>query len=137
MQLATSASTAVLLTVLKALQQSVRTSQLAVSGCVLALRRICSTPPGTATPNCLTSWLTSLNRSRHYRMARAVMSLLYVMPTNAGRHFSPNAVRLDSKKSHQNSGGNSFDSSTILRQKAVTDLTNTLPGPPEIGTTNW
>ena len=123
-QLATSASTAVLLTVLKALEQSVRTSQLLVSCSVLALRLTCSTPPVTVTPNCLTSRLASSNLGRHCRIAPAVMSLLHVMPTQTGRHFSPNVVRLDCKKSSQNSGGNASGSSTILRQKAVMPFPN-------------
>ena len=122
--LSASARTAFLLTVLKALEQSVRTSQSPVSCSVLALRPTCSTPPGTATPNCLTSRLTSSNRGRYCRIAPAVMSLLHVMPTQTGRHFSPIAVRLDCKKSCQNSTGNAPGSSTILRQKAVMPFPN-------------
>ena len=41
------------------------------------------------------------------------------MPTQTGRHFSPEAVRLDYKKSRQSSGGIASGLSTILRQKAV------------------
>ena len=52
----------------------------------------------------------------------AVMSLLHVVPTQTGRHFPPNAVRLDCKKSYQNSTGNASGSSTILRQKTVMPL---------------
>lgn len=44
---------AVLLTVLKASEQSVRMSQLPVSCIARALSPTCSAPPGTATPNCL------------------------------------------------------------------------------------
>ena len=123
-QLTTFASTAVLLAVLKALEQSVRTNQLPVSCGVLALRLISATPPGTATPDCLTSRLTSSNLGRHCRIAPAVMRILHVMPTQTGRHFSPNAVRLDCKKSCQNSTGNASGSSTILRQKAVMPFPN-------------
>ena len=123
-QLAASASTTVLLTVLKALEQSVRTNQLPVSCSVLALEPTCYTPPGTATPNCLISRLTFSNRGRHYRIAPVVMSLLHVMPTQTGRHFSPNAVRLDCKKSCQNTTGNASGSSTILRQKVVMPFPN-------------
>ena len=46
------------------------------------------------------------------------------MRTPTGRHFPPNAVRLDRKKSCQNSGGNAYGSSTILRQEAVMPLPN-------------
>ena len=118
-QLATSASTAVLFTVLKALEQSVITSQLPVSCNVRARSPTYSTPPGTATPNCLTSRLTSYNRGLHRRIAPAVMRLLHVMSTQTDRHFSPSAVRLDCRKSCQNSGGNAPGSSTSLLQKAV------------------
>ena len=107
------------LTVLKALEHSVRTSQLPVSCSVLALRPTCSTPPGTATPNCLTSRLTSSNRGCLCRTAPAVMSLLHVVHTQTDRHLSPNAVRLDCKKRCQNSTRNASGSSTILRQEAV------------------
>ena len=106
------------------MEQSVRTSQLPVSCSVLALRPTYSTPPGTATPNCLTSRLTSSNRGRHCRIAPAMMSLLHVMPTQTSRHFPPNAVRLDCKKSRQNSGGNASGSSTIFHQKAVMPFPN-------------
>ena len=118
-QFATSSSTAVFFTALKALEQSVRMGQMPVSCSVLALNPTCSTPPDTATPNCLTSWCTSSNRGRHCRIAPAVMSLLHAIPTQTGRPFSPNAVRLDCKKSCQNSGGNASGSSTILVQKAA------------------
>ena len=72
------------------------------------------------TPNCLTSRLTS-NRGRHCRMAPAVMSLLDAMPMQTGGRFFPNnAVKLDCKKSCQNSGGgNASGSSTILRQNVA------------------
>ena len=109
---------------LKALEQSVRTSQLQISCSFVALRLTCSTPLGTATPNCFTSRLTTSNRGRHCHIAPAVVSLLHVMPTQIGSHFSPNAVRLDCKKSCQNSGENASVSSTILRQKAVMPLLN-------------
>ena len=94
-------------------------SQLPVSCSVHALSPTWSTPPGTVTPNCLTSRLISSNRGFDCPIAPAVMSLLHVMPTQTGRHFPPNAVRPDCKKSCHNSTGNAFGSSTILRQKAV------------------
>ena len=45
-----------------------------------------------------------------------------MIPTQTGRYFFPNAVRLDCKKSYQNSTGNASGSSTILRQKTVMPL---------------
>ena len=101
-----------------------RTSQLPVSSSVLALRRICSTPPGMTTPKCLTSQLISSNLGRHCRIAPAVMSFLHVMLTQTGWHFPLNAVRLDCKKSCQISGGNASGSSMILRQNAAMPLPN-------------
>ena len=79
-QLATSAITVVLFTVLNAFEQSLITSQLPVSFSVRALSLTCFNPPGTETPNCLTSRLTS-NRSRHCRMTPEVMSLHHDMLT--------------------------------------------------------
>ena len=95
------------------------TNQLPVSCSVSALGHTCSTPPSTATPNCPTSRLTFSNRSRHCRIAPVLMSLLHAMPTQTAQHFSPNAVRLDCKKSCQNSGGTTPGSSTIFLQKAA------------------
>ena len=104
-QLATSASTVVLFTVLKALEQSVMTGQLPVESSVRALSPTCSTPPRTATPDCLTSRLASSTRDRHCRMVLAVMSLVHVMPTQTGRLFPPDTVSLDCEKSCRNSVG--------------------------------
>ena len=96
-QLVTSASTTVLCTMAMGLDQSLVTIQLLVSCSVRALTFTCSTLPGTATPHCLTSRLTS-NSGRHCRMAPVVMSLLHVMPAPTGRHVSPNALRLNTKE---------------------------------------
>ena len=93
---------------------AVITSQLPVSCSVRAFSPTCSTPPGMATPNCLTSRLISSNRGLHCRIVPAVMRLLHDMPTQTGRLFSPSAVRLDCRKSCQYSGGNASSSSTSL-----------------------
>ena len=52
-------------------------------------------------------------------MANTVMSLFYVVPTQTGRHYSSDALRLDRKKSCQNSGRIVSGSLTFLRQEAV------------------
>ena len=51
-------------------------------------------------------------------MVPAVISRLHVIPAHTGRHFSPREVRLDCRKSCQNSGGKAFGSSIILPHKA-------------------
>ena len=94
-------------------------SQLPVSCSVHALSPTWSTPPGTVTPNCRTSRLISSNRGFDCPIAPAVMSLLHVMPTQTGRHFSPSEVILDCRQSCQNSGGNASRSSTSLLLKAI------------------
>lgn len=52
------------------------------------------------------------------------MSFLHIMPTQAGRRFSLNAVRLDCKTRCQITAGNACGYSTILRQKAVMAFPN-------------
>ena len=101
--LATYARNDDLYTVLQALEQSVIATQLPVSCSVSALSPTCSTPPGTAAPNCFTCRLTSSNRGRPCRIAPAVMSFLHVRPAKNGRHVYLKAVRVDCKKSRQNS----------------------------------
>ena len=109
---------------LKALEQSVKTSKLPVSCSVLALRLTCFTPLGAVTPNCLTSRLIYSNLGRHCRIHSPCGDKPPVMPTQTGRHLSPNAETLDCKKSCQNSGGSASGSSTSLRKKAVMSLPN-------------
>ena len=46
-------------------------------------------------------------------MVPVVRRSLHVIPAQAGRHFSPQAVRLDCRKNCQNSGGKAFGSSII------------------------
>ena len=65
-QVAASVSTAVRLTVLTALEQSVRIRQFFASWCVRARNATCSTPPlRTPPPNCLASRLISSSRGGH------------------------------------------------------------------------
>ena len=101
-----------------------RRYQLPVSRSVLALNRTCSTPRGTVTPYCLTSWFTRSNPGHHSGIASAVMTVLHVIPTLTGRPFSPKTVRIDGKKRCRSSGGNASGPSTILRQKPLIPLPN-------------
>ena len=94
-----------------------RTYQFFGSWCTRARNATCSTPSRTPTPNCLASRLTS-SRGRHCRIVPAARRRLHVIPTHKGRHFSPKAVRLDCRKSYQNSGGKAPESSIIRLQKA-------------------
>ena len=40
-----------------------------------------STPPGAATPRCITSRLSFFNRGRHYGIGPAVLNIFRMMPT--------------------------------------------------------
>ena len=74
--------------------------QLFVScGSVRDLGPAWPTPPGAATPSCLTSRLTSPNRGQNSRMATAVKSPLHAMPTTTRRHLSPSVVTFDCTRS--------------------------------------
>lgn len=103
------------LPVLKALEQSLVATKLPFS---CSVSHMCSTP-GTATPNCLTSQLTSPNRGHHCHIASFVASLTHGMPTKVGGHFKRKAVRFDCKNSYQTSGRNASCSSTILQRRVV------------------
>lgn len=118
MQLAISASTAVLFTVSKALEQSVVENQFPVSCDARALSITCSAPSGTYTPTYLLVDLLQM-RPPLSHVAPAVKTLHHVVPTRTGRQFSLNAAKVDHKKSHQNAGINASGSSTILRQKLL------------------
>ncbi|CAM9760662.1 unnamed protein product, partial [Laminaria digitata] len=89
MQVATSASTAVLLTVLNALEQSATTSQW-LAPCSARIPKLLHLAVDLLQP-----------RRDHYRIAPARMGHLHVMPTQT--HLPPSAMRLDCKKSFQNS----------------------------------
>lgn len=91
----------IILTVLKGLDQSARTSQLSILPCsACALIPACSTPPGTATPFWLTWRLAASSCGRHCRKdpRQRATSTSYV-PTLNGRHFPPYATTLDWCKS--------------------------------------
>ena len=121
--MAASASIAVRLTLWNASEQSMRIRHFFSSGCIRARSDTCSTPPRTSTPNCHASLLI-FSRGRHCRMVPAARRRLHVIATQTERLSSPKPVRLDFKKSCQNSGGKALGSSMIRLQKALLPAPN-------------